>query len=205
AMAETLEGAALADQGVARDFVARIHREADRMADLVSDLLMLSRIEAGLAVRYPERLALGDLVIAIVSDFEERARSKQIEITTAVPIDLPTVLGDAGQLRVLVGNLLDNAIKFTPVGGHIVVRAWEAAGAIHVAVEDTGLGIAEEHLSHVFERFYKADRSRSDAGTGLGLSIARHVVKAHGGMIAVRRNVGSGTTFEFSIPVTLDP
>ena len=95
---------------------------------------------------------------------------------------------------------MDNALKFTPEGGSVVLRAWDGGGDVRVAVEDSGVGIEPEHLPHVFERFYRADYSTGAGGAGLGLAIAKHVVEAHGGAISVRSTPGAGTVFEFAVP-----
>jgi len=102
--------------------------------------------------------------------------------------------------QVLV-NLLHNAIKFTQPGGQVTVRAVQQERAVRFAVSDTGIGIAEEDLPRIFERFYKVDRSRATSGTGLGLAIARHLVEAHGGRIWAESQVGKGSTFHFTIPL----
>ena len=204
AMAETLQEGALRDDKAAVDFVRRIHREADEMADLVSDLLALSRIETGEVSREPGLLDMQRLVDEVAARFRERAGSKGIEIAVTSAGVVRAIRGEESLLRLVVGNLLDNAVRFTPEDGQIQVRTGGSGGSVRIEVEDSGPGIEPEHLPHVFERFYKADRSRAEVGTGLGLSIARHVVEGHGGEIGVESTIGSGTTFAFTLP-TADP
>ena len=206
AMAETLQAGALRDERAAADFVRRIHDEAEDMTGLVADLLALSRIETGGVSREPELLDMNRLVEEVAARFRERAQAKGIGVATASAEGPHAVRGEESLLRLVVGNLLDNAVRFTPEGGSIQVRvSAAAAGSVRVEVEDSGPGIEPEHLPHVFERFYKADRSRAEVGTGLGLSIARHVVEGHGGEIGVESTAGSGATFAFTLPAVDAP
>ena len=115
---------------------------------------------------------------------------------------LPSVFADGARMEQILVNLIHNAIKFTPPGGRITVSSGAETGKITVSVSDTGVGISEDDLPRVFERFYKADRARAGGGTGLGLAIAKHVVEAHGGRIWVESVEGRGATFSFSIPLT---
>jgi two-component system phosphate regulon sensor histidine kinase PhoR len=114
---------------------------------------------------------------------------------------LPDVLVDSQRMQQVLGNLVHNAIKFTPEGGTITISAREEAGAVIARVDDTGVGIPPADLNRIFERFYKADRARSGGGTGLGLAIARHLVEAHGGRIWPKSKEGKGSSFFFTLPV----
>ena len=114
---------------------------------------------------------------------------------------LPPVPMDAERIRQVIINLLHNAIKFTPPGGSVTITTRAGEKAATVAVADTGAGIARSDLPHIFERFYKADRSRSGGGTGMGLAIAKHVIGAHGGSIRVESEEGRGSTFSFDLPL----
>ena len=129
-----------------------------------------------------------------------QAERAGLTLTAELPADLPPVMADAERIQRVMTNLLHNAIKFTPAGGRIVVSAQREAGKVVIAVSDTGVGIAEDDLSRIFERFYKADRARSSGGTGLGLAIAKHIVQAHRGQIWVKSVEGHGSTFYFSLP-----
>lgn len=201
AMVESLEGGALSDTPAATDFLGRIHREVDGMADLVSDLLTLSRIESGQAIWQPSAVSMPDLAREVIKNLLRRAEVKSVEVSVQASNGLPQVFGEASQLRLVIGNLLDNAVKFSPEGGRVAVRMEEINESVQTTVDDTGPGVPPEHVPHLFERFYKVDRSRHDGGTGLGLSIARHIVEGHGGTISVQSRVGEGTSITFTIPV----
>jgi two-component system phosphate regulon sensor histidine kinase PhoR len=203
ALTETLAEGALEDPPAARHFLEQMDTEVDSLSLMVSELLELSRIESG---RVPLNLT-PTRPCMIVSPAVERlhlqAERANLEILLDCPDELPLVLADHQRLEQVVVNLLHNAIKFTPGGGRINVSAREALEAVIFSVKDTGIGIAEEDLPRIFERFFKADRARSKVGTGLGLAISRHLVEAHGGKIWVESIEGSGSTFYFSIPLAV--
>ena len=201
AMAETLEEGALDDPPAARDFVGRMHREIDDLAQLVNELLTLTRVESG-----EERFVLAAVgPLALVADTVRRlgalAARAEVGLTREVPDGLPAVLADAERIAQVFANLVHNAVKFTPAGGAVRVTAVRAATGVAFSVTDTGSGISAEELPRVFERFYKGDRSRANRGTGLGLAIAKHIVQAHGGAITVASDgPGRGATFTFTLP-----
>jgi len=132
-----------------------------------------------------------------------QAAEKGIALQAALPEDLPLVDVDPQRIGQVLGNLLNNALVHTPSGGEIVVMARTKESEVEVSVRDTGEGIRSEDLPHIFDRFYRADKSRVQvaSGTGLGLAIARQLVKAHGGRIEVESEVGRGTQFTFALPV----
>ena len=132
--------------------------------------------------------------------FAERAGAKGVGINVPSNGDIPLVMGDEEKLRQVLVNLLDNALKFTPQQGEVTLTAAEKGDVVEVRVGDTGAGIPREHLPHVFERFYKVDRSRRDGGTGLGLAIVKHIVQLHGGDVNVESQEGLGSTFSFTVP-----
>jgi two-component system phosphate regulon sensor histidine kinase PhoR len=130
-----------------------------------------------------------------------QAERSGLRLAVDCPADLPAVRADAERIEQVLINLLHNAVKFTPSGGEIEVSARKEGGWVQFSVRDTGVGIQPEDLPRVFERFYKADQSRSGGGTGLGLSIARHTVEAHGGRIWAESLPGKGSTFSFTLPL----
>jgi signal transduction histidine kinase len=150
-----------------------------------------------------EPLALRPLVSRVVSEIEVTRGRRDVELAQDVAEDLPLVLADAERVHQVLFNLLDNAVRFTPAGGRVRVRASRHDRSVNVAVEDTGPGIQPEHLPRLFERFYRVDtaRSRDEGGTGIGLAIARSVVEAHGGRIWAESEPGKGSTFTFDLPV----
>ncbi len=184
-----------------RDAVRHIHREAERMRRLVEDLLLLSRVEARDRKLTREDVDLADLLDTL----EQRVRPAARERRQRLEMDLPdhlVVPGDVTELDHLFRNLLDNAVKYAPDGATIAVRADGRPGRVTVSVHDTGSVIAPEDRPHVFERFYRADKSRSRAvaGSGLGLAIAHEVAQRHGGTISVDSRPEAGTTFTVSLP-----
>jgi two-component system phosphate regulon sensor histidine kinase PhoR len=200
AMVETLENGALEEPKVARDFIGRIHKEIDRLNSLVGDLLELSRLERGQTELRLSPIDLGSLVEEVRAQFQARAKAKGIALEIDLPDGLPQVMGEPDRLRQVLVNLLDNALKFTPDGGRVKVSASDKGHAVEVSLSDTGIGIPAEHLPHIFERFYKVDRSRRDQGIGLGLAIAKHIILAHGGEVRVNSEEGRGSTFSFTVP-----
>jgi two-component system, OmpR family, phosphate regulon sensor histidine kinase PhoR len=201
ALTETLQGGALEDPPAAHRFLEQMETEVDSLSLMVTELLELSRIESG---RVPLNLSPArpvDIVTPACDRLRLQAERAKLALTIECPADLPAVLADAARVQQVVVNLLHNAIKFTPAGGQVVVSTARQDQAILFMVRDTGIGISAEDLPRIFERFYKADRSRATSGTGLGLAIARHLVEAHGGKIWAESEVGEGSTFYFTIPI----
>jgi two-component system phosphate regulon sensor histidine kinase PhoR len=201
AMAETLEEGALDDPVAARDFVARMHREIDGLAQLVNELLSLTRLESGADPLTRERRA----PVQLLEDAARRMGPLAARAGVALIVETTNagdVSVDAERIGQVLSNLVHNAVKFTPVNGTVRLSAADLGdGFVAFGVTDTGVGINAADIGRVFERFYKADRARSSEGTGLGLAIAKHVVQAHGGRIEARSaGAGRGTTFRFTLP-----
>ncbi|MFB3737507.1 MAG: sensor histidine kinase [Candidatus Velamenicoccus archaeovorus] len=177
--------------------------QSERLGRLVDRLLDLSRLESGETPLQREPVPLHPLVSQVLSEIEVARADRGVAIQDLVPDDLPPIFVDRERVHQVLFNLLDNAVRFTPAGGRVVVSARRSDGACEVAVADTGPGIAPEHLPRLFERFYRVDPSRShkDGGTGIGLAIARSVVEAHGGRIRAESEIGKGSTFTFELPV----
>jgi two-component system phosphate regulon sensor histidine kinase PhoR len=201
ALVETLQEGALEDPPAARRFLTRMDTEIDTLTQMVQVLLELSRIESGRVPLELKPVTPLALLTPAVERMRLQAERAGISLRMECPPDLPQVQADAGRMEQVLVNLLHNAVKFTPPNGEIVVSAYPQDQMVVFTVKDTGVGIAPEDLPRIFERFYKADRARSSGGTGLGLSIARHMVEAHGGRIWAESEVGSGSTFYFSLPV----
>jgi two-component system phosphate regulon sensor histidine kinase PhoR len=198
--AETLLGGAMRDEGTCRRFLDIIDKETNRLVKLVDDLLDLSRLESKRLSLELGQVRVRDVVTDTVVKMRPLAGGRALELAPAEAE--VTVLADRDRLAQVLTNLLDNAIKFTPDDGRIAVGWRTLNGEVEVTVADDGPGILPADLPHVFERFYKADRSRAavPGGTGLGLAITKHIVDAHGGRIRVASAPGAGTTFAFTLP-----
>ena len=182
----------------------QIYQEADRLQRLVNDLQELSRVEAGALKLELQPLLLADLLKAATIPLDRQYSEKGVELVVNLPNDLPEVLADADRLSQVLFNLIGNALQYTPVGGQVTVAARRQGDEVQVSVKDTGIGIAADQLPYVFDRFYRADRSRSrvSGGSGIGLTIARHLVEIHHGRIWVESpGEGKGSTFTFTLPV----
>jgi two-component system phosphate regulon sensor histidine kinase PhoR len=200
ALADTLESGALDDPAVAIDFVRRIIGEVDRLNALVEELLELGRAESGRLGLNREPVDPAVIVHSGVDRLRPQIERAGLSIDITLPDGLPLVVADRDRIERVIINLLHNAIKFTPAGGTISLSARETGEWVQFDIADTGQGIATEELPRVFERFYKADRSRRSDGAGLGLAIAKHVVLAHGGEIWAGSEPGKGSTFSFTLP-----
>jgi two-component system, OmpR family, sensor kinase len=199
--AQVLEEWALRDPQIGPESVAAIKRESERMKGLVENLLELARGDEGM------KLHLKDNNLTEV--VEEATESARAAVNGKVLIEHPTpeqsvgrvsAVFDRERLRQALSILLDNAVKYTPEGGRVTMRVVEEDGSVGVEVADTGIGIPEDHIPHVFERFYRAEEARSTEGLGLGLSIARQIAENHKGSIEVRSKPREGSTFIIRIP-----
>lgn len=220
ALTETLRDGAIEDPPAAERFLNSMETEIDALTQMVQELLEISRIEAGQTALRLRPASVNEVVFPPVERLLAQAERSGLTLTVELVEDLPLALVDVERIQLVVTNLVHNAIKFTPPGGTIAVRAragrdgevpasarkttplvsggWQV---VIVQVMDSGVGIPARDLPRVFERFYKADRARGSGGTGLGLSIARHLVESHGGYIWVESEEGVGSTFSFSLPV----
>jgi signal transduction histidine kinase len=176
--------------------------QTERLGRLVDQLLDLSKLESGEVALQIEPMPLAPVIDQVLSEFSVGRAVTDVELDAQVPDDL-LVEADRERIHQVVFNLVDNAVRFTPPGGAVTIRAWREDDRVGVEVSDTGVGVAPEHLSRLFERFYRADpaRSRDDGGgTGIGLAIARSIVEGHGGRIVATSEPGRGATFTFDLP-----
>jgi len=181
-----------------------VQREVARLQRLIHDLEELSRAEAGQVPLAPRAVAPADLVRAAADRLRPQFEDKSVSLHVDLPTDPPQIWADPSRIIQVLLNLLGNALQYTPSGGQVTVRSWRDDQEVVVAVQDTGIGIPAEHLPHVFERFYRVDKSRSrpGGGSGIGLTIARHLVEAHGGRIwATSPGPGQGSAFSFTLPI----
>jgi two-component system phosphate regulon sensor histidine kinase PhoR len=204
AMVETLKDGAVNDKAVTDDFLTRIDDEVDRLTQMVSELTALSRIETGRAEFRIEAADINLLITEVVAQMNPLAEKQQISINTNLGQALPLLKIDKERIRQTLINLVHNAIKFNHSGGQINITTGVANEYANISISDTGTGISQDDLPHVFERFYKADKSRSKSGSGLGLAIAKHTIQMHGGDIRVQSTEGRGSTFSFSLPLKAD-
>jgi two-component system phosphate regulon sensor histidine kinase PhoR len=200
ALAETLQDGALDDPPAARHFVDQIQIEVDALTQMVNELLELSKIESGRFSLDRSPVAAYDLLASASERMQLQVERAHLSLRVECAHDLPNVQIDSQRLEQVLVNLIHNSVKFTRPGGEVVLFAEPDDGSVRFAVRDTGVGIPEDDISRIFERFYRVDKSRAGNGTGLGLSIAKHIVEAHGGKIWVESREGEGSTFYFTIP-----
>lgn len=200
---ETLLDGAHDDPDARTRFLAIISRESERLEQLISDLLDLSRIESGRLRPSLRPTDLGQVVESVFACVSSRAAEQRIALINDVPPDLPKVPADPDLIRQVIMNLVDNSLKYTREGGTVTVCATVVDDSAEVSVSDNGIGIASYHLPRVFERFYRVDKARSRelGGTGLGLSIVKHIVESHGGTVRIASKIGEGTTVTFALPL----
>lgn len=180
-----------------------LSKETNRMRRLVNDLQELSKIEAGYLPIDSHPTALYPLLQSVVQRFSDQlADSEKLTLHLDEVLDLPLVRGDMVRIEQVLVNLISNAMRYTPQG-HIHVTAWTEGDRVWTAISDTGIGIAPEDLPHIFERFWRSDRSRdrNSGGTGVGLAICRRLVELQNGTIEVESQLGRGSVFRFSLPV----
>jgi len=188
----------------APDQVASVYDETVLLSRLITDLRDLSLAEAGQLKLYQNATELGEFILAEIASVQTRCQEKKISIGAELPTGLPLVLIDRDRIRQVLHNLVDNALRYTAAGGTIKIGAdYAKPGWVTVSVADTGAGIAPKDLPHVFDHFYKADRSRQrgHGGAGIGLAMVKRVVELHSGTVWVKSRKGKGTTFYFTLPV----
>lgn len=181
----------------------QVETQVDRMIRLTNDLLFLARLDEQRLPWNPVTLNLSHLLEATVEQMRQLANDAQINLTEQIQSGL-LIQGDPDYLIGIFLNLIDNAIKYTTINGKVTIDANKNASTVSIAVSDSGSGIATEHLSHLFERFYRVEaaRTREAGGTGLGLAIAYEVIRLHGGTLTVQSQLNQGSTFTIHLPIT---
>lgn len=190
------------DPDAVRRFAERMQREGDRLTRLVQEIIDLSRLQYDDPVQSPEPVEIDEVVAAAVDRSRVDAENRGIRLTNGGAEGLH-VLGNEKQLIIAVGNLVENAVSYSPEGSKVAVAVRRREEVVEISVTDQGYGIAEAELDRIFERFYRVDpaRSRETGGTGLGLSIVKHIAASHGGEIRVWSVQGAGSTFTLRLPL----
>lgn len=186
------------------DTYQAVYQEADRLTRLVDDLQELSRVEAGAFTLKLKPASVSELASSLVDRLSRQFEEKGVNLLVEVPANLPPVQVDEDRINQVLLNLVGNALQYTPAGGQVKLSARMENQQVQISITDTGMGIAPEHLQHIFTRFFRADKSRSrpGGGSGIGLTIARHLVEAHGGRIWARSpGMNQGSTFSFTLPL----
>jgi len=199
---ETLLDGAIDDSSVNRSFLYKAQTNLERLNILLEDLINISQIESGEMKLSFRIFRLNEFLESVLKDFETAAASRNIETRLLLNTSAEDeIFGDRERLRQVLNNLLSNAINYNKPNGEVVLSSEKNADGIHVSIKDTGVGIPEEHLPRIFERFYRvdSDRSRVLGGTGLGLAIVKHIVEAHGSHVTVESKVGEGSSFSFQL------
>ena len=199
---ETLKEGAINDPEKTQHFLEIIEKQSNRLNNLVEDLLKLSKIESQETALNLQLTNLKELLDKVMAEYKENIILKKIQISTNISPQFPLLKIDPEQIEIALRNLLDNALKYTPGKGEISISFLEREKDIYLEIADNGIGIAQEHLPRIFERFYRVnkDRSRDLGGTGLGLAIVKHVVKVHRGTVGVDSTPGKGSKFFIILP-----
>jgi signal transduction histidine kinase len=184
------------------EVIDSLHEEAMLLNRLIDDLQELALAEAGQLQLRPVPVKLDIIITQALTALQRKIKERNITITTELAPNLPKLEVDPERIGQVLRNLIANALTYTPVGGSITLRAYTVNNLVEVQVQDNGIGIAQEHLSYIFERFYRVDesRTRSTGGAGLGLAIVKQLVQAHGGEINIESIIGTGTTIKFTLP-----
>ncbi len=200
---ETLIDGAIKDDSVNMDFLRKALSHTNRLSELSSDLISISRFETGvkLSKRYIE---INSIIGEVINSLRDIASTKDLSIDFSQKVkDSERVFCDADTMKQVLTNLIDNSIKYTPPGGVITVSTMPAEKAVEISISDSGMGIPENDLPRIFERFYRVEknRSREMGGSGLGLSIVKHILELHNTKIKVESKIGEGTRFYFTLPL----
>ena len=189
--------------GIQSDYLSKISRHAMRLRTLIDDMLNLQHLESGTMALAQDKVVLRQVLNEIVQDMSLMIAEKGLDITIDIPPDFPLLIADRQKLDLIIMNLLHNAIKFTPANGQVSFTAKADGQKALMSVSDTGIGIPQEAIKRIFDRFYQVEKSltREYGGIGLGLAITRGMVEVCGGEIWVESEEGKGTTFVISLPL----
>jgi signal transduction histidine kinase len=202
AILEALADGVVDDPEMVKRYLVTAQKDVMSLSALIDDLFQMSQLDAGGFPLNRTKSSLGDLVSDTLESFSELAYRESVRLEGRVEADVDPVQMDTQAIGRVLNNLIGNALRHTRAGGEIMVQAQRASQRVEVSVRDSGEGIRAEDIPHIFERFYRGEKSRNrgTGGAGLGLAIARGIVRAHGGDIRVESDIGKGTTFTFTIP-----
>ncbi len=207
AYTETVIGSHYEDPDLCNNFLGVVVDEVDRMTRIVQDLLLLSQLDHGNMACKMGVVKFSNLLKRVSYKMEITAREKKQVVKLVPQTELPDIDGDSDKIEQVLTNIISNAIKYTPEGGHIMIYAGAFRESVYVKVVDDGIGISKEDQKRIFERFYRVDKARTRAagGTGLGLAIASQIVQLHGGNIKINSDIGAGTEVVLTLPVHAKP
>lgn len=189
------------DPETQQEFLQIINRESQYLGNLINDLLDMSRLESGRFEIKKQLLPIRDIITDVIKSFHSLARDKAVALSEDIPTKLPEIEADGDRMRQVIMNLLSNAVKFSDPGGSVTVKVESQNGELLFQVTDQGIGIPEEAMPHLFERFYQAEDKLARGGAGLGLYISKQIIEAHGGSIWAESQAGKGSTFSFTLPL----
>jgi len=201
-LVEALADGMIDDPATSRRYLQQARKQIDHLSLLIDDLFQVSQLDAGGIPLNLEPASLADLISDTLENFSGQASQQQIQLTGRASPEIDPVSMDVQRIGRVLNNLVDNAFRYTHEGGSISIQAEAASGRVRVTVQDSGDGISPTDLPHVFDRYYRGEKSRNQAtgGTGLGLAIAKGIVEAHGGQIGVESSPGKGASFHFWLP-----
>ncbi len=199
---EALADGVVDDPEARQRYLRTTQRQVNDLSMLIDDLFQIAQLDAGGIIIQPAACSLSDLISDTLESFSALARERGVSLGGSVATGVDPVTLDSPRIGRLLNNLIGNALRHTPASGSVTISAWRAGAQIHIRVADTGEGISPDDLPHIFERFYRGEKSRNrdTGGAGLGLAIARGIVRAHGGDITAESQPGAGTTFHISLP-----
>jgi signal transduction histidine kinase len=199
---ETLELGRVTSEDKRMHYYTIISQETDRLTRLINNILNFSRIESGKKTYKPENIEINRLVEQVIDTYRGHIEREHFQVKLELSNDLDMIHADPGAVTEALINLIDNAIKYSAEHKEISVRTYECGNGICLEISDRGIGIGEEHLKHIFDKFYRVPTGavHNTKGSGLGLSLVRHIVEAHGGTISVKSQPGQGSTFSLVLP-----
>ena len=198
---ELLQGQASSDENTRAEFLSESQKQLGRLEWITQNLLDLSRLDAGLIQLTRTQEDLGEVAVSVANGFKPSAAEREVDLLVRKPQEVVMAQVDRARMEMALSNLIENAVKFTPSGGQVEISVRRTGDAVELSVSDSGIGIPNEDLPHVFDRFYRGGNTRRVQGNGLGLAIVQSIAQAHGGQVRLMSEAGAGSTFVIVIPV----